>query len=523
MAIYWGPELNCIYNDAERDVLGKLHPIALGMPARALLRDSWDVVGPQLQAVMDRADATWAEDQPLTFDRRGILETGYFTYSYSPILDDEGRIGGVLLVTQETTARLLAERRLDVLRELATRSMDAGSPRMACRLAAQAFHGRAELDFVVIYLIDAERRQAECVAMSGSDDRRPRVRQPSVDLSGADAMSGLFRDLAAAPEQSRLVDADLIVAHELAQPTASRAVTASISRGSRDPLEGFLVAGINDYVASDSSLQDFVEMVAVGLGRSIAAARAREGDRDRARSLAVLERAKTALFSNSSHELRTPLALILGPLEQVLDDTRLPESAREQIALARKSASRMLRIVNGLLDFSRIEAGERIGRFQSTDLAQLTRDLTAMFRSTADSAGLRLSVDCPALPRAVVVDQEAWERIVSNLLSNALKFTPSGTIDVQLRDERNQAVLTVKDTGIGIAAEDVDRIFSRFYRVEDPLARSHEGTGLGLALVRELVRSHGGSVTAESAPRQGATIVVRVPYGREQHACRRAA
>ncbi len=110
MAIYWGPELNCIYNDAERDVLGKLHPAALGMPAHALLHDSWDVVGPQLHTVMTGGEGTWADDQPLSFDRRGVVETRYYTYSYSPVFDDDGGVGGVLLVTQETTSRVLADR-----------------------------------------------------------------------------------------------------------------------------------------------------------------------------------------------------------------------------------------------------------------------------------------------------------------------------------------------------------------------------------------------------------------------------
>jgi len=117
MAIYWGPELNCIYNDAARDVLGKLHPGALGRPARELLHDSWHVVGPQLASVIERGEATWAENQPLTFDRRGKLEVSYFTHSYGPILDDDGSVAGVLLVTQDTTFRVLAERRIDAVRE----------------------------------------------------------------------------------------------------------------------------------------------------------------------------------------------------------------------------------------------------------------------------------------------------------------------------------------------------------------------------------------------------------------------
>jgi signal transduction histidine kinase len=111
MAIYWGPELNCIYNDAERDVLGTRHPGALGLPARELLSGSWHIVGPQLDAVMERGESTWAEDQPLTIERGRARELSYFTYSYSPILDDDGGVGGVLLVTQDTTVRVLAEAR----------------------------------------------------------------------------------------------------------------------------------------------------------------------------------------------------------------------------------------------------------------------------------------------------------------------------------------------------------------------------------------------------------------------------
>jgi signal transduction histidine kinase len=515
MAIYWGPELNCIYNDAERDVLGALHPGALGMPARELLRDSWNVVGPQLQAVIDRGDATWVEDQPLSFDRRGVLETGYFTYSYSPIPRDEGGIGGVLLVTQETTARVLAERRLEVLRELATRTMDAPSPQEACELAAQTMHGRAELDFVLIYLTNEDGERAVCVAESGRSGH-PNAAQPSVELDGSGRMAALFRDLAAARQQSKLVDGDLVVACDSRSfPATIRAVAVAISRGSADPVAGFLVAGINNDFASDESCRHFIETIGIGLGRSVAAARARELERARTRSIAALDHAKTALFSNTSHELRTPLSLILGPLQQVLDDVSVPGSAREQVALARRSASRMLKMVNGLLDFSRIEAGEWIGSFQPTDLAQLTRDVVAMFSSTAEGAGLRLFVDCPPLAQAVYVDHEAWERIVSNLLSNALKFTPAGSIRVQIRGEREQAVLTVQDTGIGIAGEDLSRIFSRFQRVDDPRARAYEGTGIGLALVRELVHIHGGSVTAESSPGRGTVMTVRLPLGRE--------
>jgi signal transduction histidine kinase len=512
MGIYWGPDLNFIYNDAEREVLGQLHPRALGMPARELMRDAWDVVGPQLEAVMHGGGATWAEDQPLAFDRQGTVEVVYFTYSYSPIPRDDGGIGGVLLVTQDTTARVLAVRRLELLRELATHSMDACTPRQACELAAQSMRGRADLEFMLIYLAKPG-NQAVCIAAGGRSGR-PQAAEPVVELDGGGRLAALFRELAAARPRGRLVEGGLLIAHgpigvPLPGPVVATAITGS------EPLAGFVLAGLNSDFVSDRAYQNFVEMLAVGIGRSVAAARAREVEHERARSIAELERAKTALFNNASHELRTPLSLILGPLEQVSHEPDLPGPAREQIRIARRSASRMLKLVNGLLDFSRLEAGEPIGTFQPTDVAQLTQDVAAMFRSTAARAGLRLSVDCPRLAETVYVDREAWERIVSNLLSNALKFTPVGVIDVRVRHEFGCAVLTVEDTGIGIAREDLDSIFTRFYRAADPRAKTSEGTGIGLALVRELVRIHGGSVKAQSSPGIGTRMIVRIPSGRE--------
>jgi DNA-binding response OmpR family regulator len=176
----------------------------------------------------------------------------------------------------------------------------------------------------------------------------------------------------------------------------------------------------------------------------------------------------------------------------------------------------MLKLVNALLDFSRIEASERTGAFCLTDLGQLTTDVAAMFTATAGRAGLALTVDCPPFSAPVYVDREAWERIVSNLLSNALKFTLEGRIDVRTREEQGWAELAVADTGIGITADDLDQVFSRFHRVGDPRARTQEGTGIGLALVRELVELHDGSVEARSQPGRGTEMIVRIPLAGER-------
>src|SRR5262249_28855670 len=164
--------------------------------------------------------------------------------------------------------------------------------------------------------------------------------------------------------------------------------------------------------------------------------------------------------------------------------------------------------------FSRIEARRAQASYEPTDLAGLTAELASNFRSACERAGLRLVIDCPALPEPVYVDRDMWEKIVLNLLSNAFKFTFAGEISVAVRAADGSAVLTVRDTGTGIAAEAIPRLFERFYRIEGAKGRSHEGTGIGLALVQELAKLHGGAVAAASQLGRGSTFTVRIPFGR---------
>ena len=175
---------------------------------------------------------------------------------------------------------------------------------------------------------------------------------------------------------------------------------------------------------------------------------------------------------------------------------------------------RLLRLVNTLLDFSRIEAGRVRAVFQPTDLASFTADLASNFRSACERAGLRLLVDCPPLPEPVYVDRGMWEKIVLNLLSNAFKFTFEGEIAVTVRQTRGRVEIAVRDTGTGIPAAELSRLFERFHRIENAKGRTHEGSGIGLALVQELVKLHGGSIHAQSSLGQGSTFTVELLVGR---------
>jgi signal transduction histidine kinase len=233
--------------------------------------------------------------------------------------------------------------------------------------------------------------------------------------------------------------------------------------------------------------------------------------------LKELDRAKTNFFSNITHEFRTPLTLLLGPLEDVIRKSSgdLPNRQRDQLLLAQRNALRLQKLVNTLLDFSRIEAGQMDAVFQPTDICSITRDLAGNFRSAIENAGLKFIVTCDKLPDPVYVNRPMYEKIVLNLLSNAFKFTFEGQIEIKIRQNKNKIELRVTDTGVGISHADQRRIFRQFNRVEGVRSRTYEGTGIGLALVKEMVNIHGGDISVTSEPLRGSEFIVRFPKGKD--------
>jgi PAS domain S-box-containing protein len=500
LAIYWGPQLILLYNDAERDVLGALHPQVLGRPAAEVLADMWDVVGPMLQGVLDGGEATWSVDQALLLNRRGLVEESFFTYSYSPIPDGDG-VGGVLLVTVETTERVLAERRLRTLRELATETAKAQSPEDACDRAAAVLGGnRSDLPFGLLYLTRPDGGMRLCASTGLETDPDP------------DGWP--LREAARSQQAVHVEDVAARLPHgKTAWPRA--ALVLPIAQAGQGAAVGCLVAGLSDFRALDEAYRGFLELVAAQLATAIEGARALEEGRRRAEALAALDAAKTTFFTNVSHEFRTPLTLLLGPVEEILSraGNGLSPADRERLAVAHQNGLRLLKLVNMLLEFARIEGGRVQAVRAPTDLAAFTAELASMFRSPVEQAGLRLCVDCPPLPRPALVDRDMWEKIVLNLLSNAFKFTHAGEIVVALRVAGPDVELSVRDTGAGIPEEELPRLFERFHQIRGVRGRTHEGTGIGLALVQELVKLHGGSIHVESTYGRGSTFVVSVPMG----------
>ncbi len=275
------------------------------------------------------------------------------------------------------------------------------------------------------------------------------------------------------------------------------------------------MVGLSARLSLDDDYRGFCELVAVHISTAVANAQAYEAERKRAEMLAALDRAKTEFFSNVSHEFRTPITLMLNPLQELLSGASgaLTEQQRENLDMAYRNSLRLLKLVNTLLDFSRIQADRIRASFEPLDLAQLTADLASSFRSIIERAGMRFVVECPPLSQPTYVDREMWEKIVLNLLSNAFKFTFEGEIAVILRENGNQAELTVRDSGVGIPAEALPRIFERFHRARTARSRTYEGSGIGLSLVQELVGLHGGEARVESEPGVGTSFTVSIPFG----------
>jgi PAS domain S-box-containing protein len=515
MFVWWGDELINLYNDAYRSILGGKHPWALGQPAVKVWREIWDAVEPRVASAMSRNEGTYDEALLLIMERHGYREETYYTFSYSPVPNDEGGTGGIFCANTSDTARIIGERQIVLLRELAARTADARTLAEACRRSAEALATNPrDLPFALLYLADAERRSLELAGAAGIVAGG--VLAPRVVRLG-DAALWPFAEAVAGGELLEVTGTDLppgLPSGAWAEPP-SRVVLLPIAGSGETGRTIVLVAGTNPYRLLDAGYRGFLSLVGGQIAAAAANATAYEDERRRVEALAELDRAKTAFFSNVSHEFRTPLTLMLGPLQDLMDSPELSAESRERAVVARRNALRMHKLVNSLLDFSRIEAGRAEARFEPADLAALTADLASSFRSAIERAGLRLEVDCPPLPEPVYVDRDMWEKIVLNLISNAFKFTFEGEIRVALRPERDQVRLTVSDTGTGIAAEQLPHIFERFRRVQNARARTVEGTGIGLALVHELVKLHGGWTAVVSEVGRGTAFTVTLPAGHD--------
>jgi signal transduction histidine kinase len=452
MVVAWGPEFRFFYNDRYRPILGGKHPASLGKPGAEIFPEVWSVVGPEFEGVR-RGGAFAIDDWLLPLDRNGYLENCWFSVSYSPIRDESGGVGGVLAVVAETTGRVEGERRLATLRELARRASDATTPEQACANAAAVFDTNPiDVPFAMVYLLDRGGSLARRVCVVGLPADHP-ANLERIDLTSTDdvwqlraALDGQPATIPDLPRRTRPLPGGPYEEH------THTAMVLPLTRPGLEHPYGVLVGGVSPRRALDDRYRGFFELAADHIATAISNAVTLEAARRRAEALVEIDRVKTAFFSNVSHEFRTPLTLMLGPVENLLNeiDGPLTETQRRDLGILQRNAGRLLKLVNGLLDFSRIEAGRAQASYCLTDIRSLTRELAGAFRSAIEQAGLAFEVDCAPIARPVYVDRDMWEKIVLNLLSNALKFTFEGSIRVSLQLDGDHVELRVEDTGTGI-------------------------------------------------------------------------
>ncbi|HZP18502.1 MAG TPA: ATP-binding protein, partial [Terriglobales bacterium] len=510
IVLYWGREYVVLYNDSYSAILGAKHPAALGQRCRECWAEIWDTIGPMLNSVFEKGEATWSADLLLRLRRFGYLEECYFSFSFSPVQIENGEVGGIFTAVIETSEEVIGRRRLRTLRDLAARAVDVKSEPDAWQMAAATLAENSyDVPFAVLCQASEETlRVADTAGIQLTHPLCTALCQPG---------SELFQKALEVTNSAQTVEVDCPRAFAGDLPSGpwdtppQKLLLIPLAALGQGP-SGLLLAAVTPCKALDDSYRTFFELLARQIATSIADARAYEEERKRAEALAELDRAKTTFFSNVSHELRTPLTLVLGPTELALSSPERTLKGAE-LEMAHRNQLRLLKLVNTLLDFSRIEAGRIQATYEPTDLAALTADLVSEFRSAIEQSGLRLIVQCPRLPEQVYVDHEMWEKIVLNLVSNAFKSTFEGEIEVSLRTHGKQVELTVRDTGTGIAKEELPRLFERFHRIPCARRRTHEGTGIGLALVQELVRLHGGCIAVDSEVGKGTVFTVSIPLG----------
>ncbi|WP_276374634.1 ATP-binding protein [Chryseolinea sp. H1M3-3] len=508
MYIAWGREFTQFYNDGYRPILGSTkHPAAMGKSTKFTFSEIWNIIGPMFEGVLE-GKAVGFTDFMLPMDRHGFTEECYFIFSYSPIKQEDGSTGGVLVTVTETSERVLGERRMKTLRHLGDRTYQCKKlPEVSKRISDVLDANLFDVPFSLIYYFDAIDKKYHLQSSTGIDLEKSifaldkiiqlAASKPLLEVPLSDVSENIsFNEDTPWPEKPH------------------HCCISLLSRADQKTGFGILVLGISSRLRYDSPYQNFFKLLTDQAITAMIAANTFEEERKRLEALAEIDRAKTAFFSNISHEFRTPLTLMLGPLEELLRyHQNLDNNQVENIGAAHRNAMRLLRLVNTLLDFSRIESGRVEASFRLVDLRTFIEDIMSNFRSIIEKAGLKFISELGDIVDDVYVDYGMWEKIVLNLFSNAFKYTLQGSIKVGLKQVDEHVVFTVTDTGVGIAEKELPHMFERFHRVAGSAGRTYEGTGIGLSLVAELVKIHKGTISVASKPGKGTTFTVSMPTG----------
>ena len=514
--IGWGQDLTKLYNDAYIDIVRGKHPQALGQPSSVVWKDIWKDIEPLLTKAMVKDEGTYVESQLLIMERSGFPEETYYTFSYTPVLGDNGKPAGIICYNTADTERIINERSMKTLQHLDSLAHKKNEQEIYEEAARALESNPQDFPFAIIYKLDSEGKSAEMIAAAGF--KKNETKLPStIDLEDPEqkniAKAAIQNTIVVAPNNIRSKSIPKgawdVIPHQLIQVPVK-------STNKKLPL-AILTIGLNPYRKFDDVYRNFVQLIADQVSLGITNVLAYEEERKRAKALEELDKAKTLFFSNISHEFRTPITLMLGPLEELLNKSTpdFNSNDKQNLEVTHRNTLRLLKLVNSLLDFSRIESGRQQATYVLTDICSFTKNLASNFRSVIEKAGLQFIVDTDSFIQPLYVDREMWEKIVFNLLSNAFKYTLEGKVSISLSVDNSQALLTVEDTGVGVPEKELPNMFERFHRVQSTAGRTYEGTGIGLSLVKELVHLHKGTISVESEEGKGSRFMVRIPFGKE--------
>ena len=517
IVIYWGPDLVVLYNDAYAEILGKKHPWALGRSCREVWSEIWDVIAPMLDRVLATGDATWSEDQLLFLERRGYPEECYFSFSFSPVRGANGGVDGIFTAVIENTRRVLGERRLRTLRDLGASLAEAKSAEEACRHRRQ--HPRRQLVPTCrsLCFTSSIRRQD---AASWSQAREAPTRLPLPFRSSWTAPTttrrlGLSRG-SAAPARRRRSTAVLVGT----RPAAGNGGRASLRRGyggRRQPASR-AGPGVQRLLRTGRAPHRGRHRRRTCL-RGRAPAR-RGAGRDRSRQDRVLLQRQPRVPHAADADARTARGAASAS-----SDVRPRRYRPASISSSSSPTATACGCSSSSIRCSTSRASRRAAcrpSYEPTDLAAYHGGARQRVPLRDREGGPRLIVDCPAAFRAGVRR--------SRDVGEDRPQSPLQRLQVHVRGrDRGQAArrrtthveLAVRDTGTGIPADELPKLFERFHRVAGAQGRTHEGSGIGLALVQELVKLHGGSVVGRKRARPRQHLHGRHP-ARPQPPARRA-
>jgi signal transduction histidine kinase/FixJ family two-component response regulator len=552
MLIHWGPELVQFYNDGFRPILGDLkHPGALGQPAYPWWTEIWDVLTPMFERVL-AGEGTWYENQLILPNRNGYIEETYFTFSHSPIRDESGGVGGIFQAVTETTERVLDERRLRTLRDLAAKAAEAQVAQEACRIAAETLsQNAADIPFALIYLLDEDRKHAHLAGTAGLAPCTPasplvvRLSDEAPSLSLDQGETNRRWPLARVARLGRSERVDNIVEQFGSLPggpwseSPNKALVLPVAQPGVTLPAGLLVVGISPRRALNDSYRSFLTLVAGQIATAITNTRALEAERKRAEALAELDRAKSQFLANMSHELRTPLNGILGYAQILKKGKTLTAPQKNGLGVIHQCGEHLLNLINEILDLSKIEARKMELYLKVFHFPEFLQGVAEICRLRAEQKGIELIDETlTPIPKAIRADEKRLRQVLINLLGNAIKFTEKGSVTFKVGyvigtgdgelgtgEERigvegkqesfllypypknSQSPIPkirfqVEDTGIGIAPEQLEEIFLPFQQVGE-YSRKAEGTGLGLTISRQLVQMMGGELKVNSTLGKG--------------------